>query len=86
MSDPAAGELEYLPRLPRDKSVGIGCIGTGFIMADCHLVAYRNVGFNPVAIAYAIVDARGARLEAGISAGHVSFAHVELYRQPASSR
>ncbi|KAA0988926.1 Gfo/Idh/MocA family protein [Dyadobacter aurulentus] len=44
-------DLEYLPRLPQDKSIGIGCIGSGFIMADCHLVAYRNAGFNPVAIA-----------------------------------
>lgn len=42
--------LEYLPRLPRDRSPGIGCIGAGFIMADCHLVAYRSAGFNPVAI------------------------------------
>jgi hypothetical protein len=25
--------LDYLPRMPRDKSVGIGCIGAGFIMA-----------------------------------------------------
>ena len=46
-----ARDLEYLPRLPRDKSIGIGCIGAGFIMADCHLVAYRNAGFNPIAIA-----------------------------------
>jgi predicted dehydrogenase len=30
--------------------MGIGCIGSGFIMADCHLVAYRQAGFNPVAI------------------------------------
>ncbi len=45
-----AGELEYLPKLPRDKSIGIGCIGAGFIMADCHLVAYRSAGFNPIAI------------------------------------
>jgi predicted dehydrogenase len=37
--------------MPKDKSVGIGCIGAGFIMADCQLVAYRNAGFNPVAIA-----------------------------------
>jgi predicted dehydrogenase len=44
-------DLDYRPRLPRDKSLGIGCIGAGFIMADCHLVAYRNAGFNPVAIA-----------------------------------
>ncbi|MGE0607738.1 MAG: Gfo/Idh/MocA family protein [Pirellulales bacterium] len=41
----------HLPRLPRDLSPGIGCIGAGFIMADCHLVAYRAAGFNPVAIA-----------------------------------
>ena len=43
--------LDYLPRLPRNKQVGIGCIGAGFIMSDCHLVAYRAAGFNPVAIA-----------------------------------
>jgi predicted dehydrogenase len=44
-------DLNYLPKLPKNKQTGIGCIGSGFIMADCHLVAYRNVGFNPVAIA-----------------------------------
>src|SRR5262245_44923531 len=44
-------ELNYKFSLPRDRSVGIGCIGSGFIMAECHLVAYRSVGFNPVAIA-----------------------------------
>ena len=44
-------ELDYLPKLPRRKDVPIGCIGAGFIMADCHLVAYRSAGFNPVAIA-----------------------------------
>jgi len=43
-------ELDYLPRLPQNKTVGIGCIGAGFIMADCHLVAYRQAGFNPLAI------------------------------------
>jgi predicted dehydrogenase len=51
MSENSITDLEYLPRLPRDKSVGIGCIGAGFIMADCQLVAYRAAGFNPVAIA-----------------------------------
>ncbi len=44
-------QLDYLPELPRDLSVGIGCIGSGFIMADCHLVAYRAAGLNPLAIA-----------------------------------
>jgi predicted dehydrogenase len=43
-------DLDYLPKLPRDKRVPIGCIGAGFIMADCHLVSYVNAGFNPVAI------------------------------------
>jgi predicted dehydrogenase len=43
--------VRYLPNLPRDKSVGIGCIGAGFIMADCHLVAYLANGLNPIAIA-----------------------------------
>lgn len=50
-------EVDYLPKLPRDRRVGIGCIGSGFIMADCHLVAYRNAGFNPVAIASRRVEA-----------------------------
>ena len=43
--------LNYLPRIPHRKDFGIGCIGSGFIMRDCHLVAYRQAGFNPVAIA-----------------------------------
>ncbi len=44
-------ELGYLPSLPRDREIPIGCIGAGFIMADCHLVAYRDAGLNPIAIA-----------------------------------
>lgn len=42
--------LNYLPRLPGRKDLGIGCIGAGFIMRDCHLLAYRQAGFNPAAI------------------------------------
>ncbi len=37
--------------LPENRKVGIGCIGAGFIMDDCHLVAYRAAGLNPIAIA-----------------------------------
>ena len=37
--------------LPNRKDWRIGCIGSGFIMNDCHLVAYNKAGFNPVAIA-----------------------------------
>ncbi len=41
---------EHLPPLPRGPVPGIGCVGAGFIMADCHLVAYRQAGITPVAI------------------------------------
>ncbi len=43
--------ISYLPTLPIRKDFRIGCLGAGFIMRDCHLVAYRQAGFNPVAIA-----------------------------------
>src|SRR5579871_588276 len=43
--------LDYLPRWPRRRDFRIGCIGAGFIMRDCHLAAYRQAGFRPVAIA-----------------------------------
>src|SRR5215207_5493695 len=42
---------DHLPRLPTRRDWRIGCAGAGFIMRDCHLVAYRDAGFNPVAIA-----------------------------------
>src|SRR6476620_2137290 len=43
-------KLNYLACLPKRVDWRIGCIGAGFIMRDCHLVAYRQAGFNPVAI------------------------------------
>ena len=54
---------EYLPRLPRRKDFRIGCAGAGFIMRDCHLVAYRQAGFNPVAIASRSPDRARAAAE-----------------------
>lgn len=39
------------PRLPVKMDLGIGCIGSGFIMADIQLVSYRDVGFQPLALA-----------------------------------
>jgi len=51
MTDQNPLELEFRPQLPQRLETPIGCIGSGFIMADCHLVAYRATGLNPVAIA-----------------------------------
>jgi predicted dehydrogenase len=39
------------PALPRRLDFRIGILGSGFIVSECHLVAYRQAGFNPVAIA-----------------------------------
>src|SRR5438477_12317206 len=44
-------DLNTGPNLPPKTDYGIGCLGAGFIMRDCHLAAYRQAGFNPVAIA-----------------------------------
>jgi predicted dehydrogenase len=43
--------LQIHPILPRRLSTPIGILGSGFIVNECHLVAYRKAGFNPVAIA-----------------------------------
>ena len=44
-------DLNIYSPLPRRKDVRIGILGSGFIVNDCHLVAYHKAGFNPVAIA-----------------------------------
>jgi predicted dehydrogenase len=69
--------LDYRPRLPRRKDFGIGCLGAGFIMRDCHLVAYRQAGFNPVAIASRDpARARAAAAQHGIPRSYASYAEV----------
>src|SRR5205085_9658145 len=44
-------DLNIHSPLPRRKDFRIGVLGSGFIVNDCHLIAYRKAGFNPVAIA-----------------------------------
>lgn len=58
--------LPITPEMPKRKDYRIGCIGSGFIMRDCHLVAYRDAGFHPYAIssrtaqnAKAVAELRG---------------------------
>lgn len=44
-------DLGRLPEFPRRRDVGIGVVGAGFIVRDCHLVAYREAGFRVAGIA-----------------------------------
>src|SRR5262249_6447882 len=69
--------LNYLPTLPRRRDIRIGCAGAGFIMRDCHLVAYRQAGFNPVAIASRDpARAREAAQRHDIARVHTSYAEL----------
>ncbi|HMF36092.1 MAG TPA: Gfo/Idh/MocA family oxidoreductase [Isosphaeraceae bacterium] len=56
----------HLPSWPAHRDVGIGVVGAGFIVRDCHLVAYAEAGFPVVGItsrtherAREVADARG---------------------------
>ena len=40
----------HLPLWPAHRDVGIGVVGAGFIVRDCHLVAYAQAGFPVVGI------------------------------------
>ncbi len=46
-----ANELQIHPPMPRRKDFRIGVLGSGFIVSECHLPAYRKAGFNVAAIA-----------------------------------
>ncbi len=41
---------DHLPMMPGDPGHGIGIVGAGFIVRDCHLVAYADAGFKVVGI------------------------------------
>src|SRR6266480_2877854 len=78
MSHPALDlALNFRPRLPRRKDFRIGCVGAGFIMRDCHLVAYRQAGFTPVAIASrTAAHAREAAERRGVPHVHATIAEL----------
>ena len=44
-------DLQIQPPLPQRKDFRIGVLGSGFLVNEGHLPAYRKAGFNPVAIA-----------------------------------
>lgn len=74
--------LDYVPRLPRRRDVPIGVLGAGFIVRDCHLVAYRTAGFNPVAIA-SRTPATAAEVAARHGIPRVYPTYSELLADPA---
>lgn len=50
MRDDLLGASDHLPELPGRRDWGIGVVGAGFIVRDCHLPAYRAAGFPARAI------------------------------------
>lgn len=45
-----------LPVLPVKKDLKIGCVGSGFIMRDCQIPAYKSAGFNVACISSRSVE------------------------------
>ena len=50
MPDVALPPDAHLPELPARQDWGIGVVGAGFIVRDCHLPAYREAGFPATAL------------------------------------
>lgn len=43
-------DLDYKPKLPKDKSIGIAIVGAGEIVQSSHLPAYKMADFNVIGI------------------------------------
>ncbi len=66
MHTPDPWNLGYLPDFPIRPRLGIGVVGAGFIVCDCHLVAYADAGYRVVgltsrtrALAHSVAELRG---------------------------
>ncbi len=46
----ALNDLHHRPEPPTNPGAGIGVVGAGFIVRDCHLVAYAEAGYRVVGI------------------------------------
>jgi len=69
------------PVMPVRRDFRIGCIGAGFIMRDCHLVAYRDAGFNPQAItSLSLTESKAVATHHGIPKVYETW--QELIRDP----
>jgi predicted dehydrogenase len=74
-------QLLYSPPTPKRKDFRIGILGSGFIVNDCHLVSYRRIGLNPVAIASRNPD-HAAAAAARHAIPRVSQSYDELLDDP----
>jgi predicted dehydrogenase len=64
MSVATSDNLGHLPIMPkRPDALGIGVIGAGFIVRDCHLVAYHDAGFRVVGLTSRTLDTARAVAE-----------------------
>jgi predicted dehydrogenase len=50
MSTPLLNPDAHLAPMPERRDLGIGVVGAGFIVRDCHLVAYADAGFRVVGL------------------------------------
>jgi predicted dehydrogenase len=50
MPESERDQTAHLPDWPERRDVGIGVVGAGFIVRDCHLVAYAQSGFPVIGI------------------------------------
>ena len=56
MSAIETANLNHRSLLPERRDVGIGVVGAGFIVRDCHLVAYAEAGFRVAGITSRSID------------------------------
>ena len=56
-------ELDHLPTMPDRLDVGIGVVGAGFIVRDCHLVAYKEAGLNVIGLTLSINQSTMRRIQ-----------------------
>ena len=74
-------ENATLPPCPKRKDWRIGCVGAGFIMKECQLKAYRDMGFNP----YGLTSLNRDISEADRKSTRLNSSHQSSSRMPSSA-